>query len=118
MVVLSVALLGACSAAESAPTTTTYPWEATSEEGGAVSAARQMDGEAAGVWAPYSDGLLLHHIYEFCDGLVAAPDVEQYLNEGIEAQGAALLLPLVIGSGYLCGSEAVGDWIAEQAANE
>jgi hypothetical protein len=120
IVVLSVALLCACSASDSAPTTTTYPWTATPEQAHAVGIAREMDAQIAGVWATYSDGLLLHHMYDFCEGLDAAPDVAQYLDETAEAQGEAVLLPLVVGSPFLCPerSDVVGDWIAEQAANE
>ena len=115
-VVLSVLLLAACSGNDS--TTTTYEWTPTAAETGAVGAAREMDQGAAGVWTSYSDGLLLHYIYEFCGGLEAADDVLVFLDETAEAQGEAVMLPLVIGSPYLCPERrsAVGTWIAGRAA--
>jgi hypothetical protein len=115
-VVLSMLLLAACSGDGS--TSTTYEWTATAAESGAVGAARDMDSRAAGVWAAHSDGLLLHYIYDFCAGLEAADDVLAFLDERAEAQGEAVMLPLVIGSPYLCPerSSVVGTWIAARAA--
>lgn len=113
---LSALLVAACSGDGS--TSTTYGWTPTAAENGAVGAARDMDGQAAGVWSTYSDGLLLHYIYDFCAGLEAADDVLAFLDERVAAQGEAVLLPLVIGSPYLCPSRssAVGSWISARAA--
>jgi len=117
-VALSVLLLSACSGDDS--TTTTYEWTPTAAEAGAVGAAREMDQGAAGVWTEYSDGLLLHYIYDFCAGLEAADDVLSFLDERAEAQGEAVMLPLVVGSPYLCPERrsAVGTWIADRAAED
>jgi hypothetical protein len=117
-VVVLVGLLGACSGSGSS--TTTYPWTATPEQSGAVGAAREMDALLAKFWVAYSDGLLLHHMYAFCEDLYAASDVEAFLDERAETQGEVVLLPLVVGSPYLCAerSAAVGDWIARHAASE
>lgn len=117
-VLVAGALLAACSA--DAGGTTTYAWTAAPLEAAAVGTAREMDSQAARVWAAYPDGLLLHYIYDLCEGLDAAPDVAQYLDDRAEAQGEAVLLPLVVGSPYLCPGRApaVGDWIAEQATSE
>lgn len=114
--VLLLLLLAACS--EDGSTSTTYPWTPTAAESGAVGAARDMDAQAARVWTPYSDGLLLHYIYDFCAGLESANDVVAFLDDRAEEQGEAVLLPLVVGSPYLCPtrSSVVGDWISARAA--
>jgi hypothetical protein len=119
ILVLSIILLCACSSNDSAPAGG-YAWTATAAETKAVGAAREVDAQAAEVWAAYSDGLVLHYMYDFCGGLEAASDVEEFLNERAQARGEAVLLPLVVGSPYLCPgrADAVGAWIAEQAANE
>lgn len=116
---LITALLGAC-AADDSPSADSYEWQADAAETRAVGAARQMDEQATGVWAEYSDGLLLHFIYDFCVGLDAASDVEEFLDQRVQEQGEALLLPVVIGSPYLCParSDAVGAWIARHAADQ
>ena len=113
LVVLAALALGACSDSG-------YSWTATQEETSAVSTAREMDTQLARVWVDYSDGLLLHYIYDFCTDLHEASDVEAFLDEAAEAQGEVVLLPLVVGSPYLCAerSNEVGDWIARQAAAE
>jgi hypothetical protein len=117
-VVVSAFLLAACSGEST--TSTTYDWTPTAAESAAVGAARNLDSEAVGVWETYSDGLVLHYIYDFCAGLEAAGDVLAYLNERAESQGEAVMLPLVVGSPYLCPerSTAVGNWIATRAAEE
>jgi len=109
-VVLVAVVLGACSDSG-------YSWTATPEETGAVGTAREMDSQLAGVWASYSDGLLLHYIYDFCEGLYEASDVEAFLDGRAETQGEVVVLPLVVGTPYLCSerSDAVGDWIAKNA---
>ena len=113
LVVLAAAVLGACS--DSGPVLTAEP-----EETSAVSTAREMDTQLAKVWVSRSDGLLLHYIYAFCEDLYDASDVEAFLDERAETQGEVVLLPLVVGSPYLCPgrSEAVGDWITKNAAGE
>lgn len=117
-VVVSMLWLAACSGGDS--TSTTYEWTPTAAESGAVGAARDMDAQAAGVWVSYSDGLLLHYIYDFCAGLDAADDVLAFLDGRAGTQGEAVLLPLVVGSPYLCParSTVVGDWIAARADEE
>jgi len=112
-VVLLAGLLGACSDSG-------YSWTATPEQTSAVSTAREMDTQLAGFWVSYSDGLLLHYVYAFCEDLHEASDVETFLDERAETQGEVVLLPLVVGSPYLCAerSGAVGDWIAERATSE
>jgi hypothetical protein len=117
IVLLSVALLGACSDSTSSEG---YEWTATPEEASAVGAAREMDAQAAAVWAAYSDGLLLHFIYDLCIGLSGASDVGEFLDGKVAEQGEAVLLPLVVGSPYICPEQrdAVGNWINEKAANE
>jgi hypothetical protein len=115
-VALAAVLLYACSGSSSS--TTTYSWTATPGQLSAVGATREMDAQLAKVWATYSDGLLLYYLYDFCEGLYAAEDVEQYLDERAASQGETVLLPLVVGSPYLCAerSDAVGDWINKHAA--
>ena len=115
-VVVSALLLAACSGESS--TSTTYEWTPTAAESAAVGAARKMDSEVVGVWETYSDGLVLHYIYDFCAGLEAADDVLTFLNDRAESQGEAVMLPLVIGSPYLCPerSAVVGNWISTRAA--
>jgi len=111
--VLLVGLFGACSDSG-------YSWTATPGETSAVSTAREMDTQLASVWVDYSDGLLLHYMYGFCTDLHEASDVETFLDETAEAQGEVVLLPLVVGSPYLCAerSDEIGDWIARHAAAE
>jgi len=113
LLVLAAVVLGACSDSD-------YSWTTTPEQTSAVSTAREMDTQLAGFWVSYSDGLLLHYIYAFCEDLYEASDVEAFLDERAETQGEVVLLPLVVGSPYLCAerSDAVGDWIAERAASE
>ncbi len=113
LVVLAVVALGACSGSG-------YSWTATPSETSAVSTAREMDTQLANVWVDYSDGLLLHYMYDFCTNLQEASDMEAFLNATAEVQGEVVLLPLVVGSPYLCAerSDEVGDWIARQAAAE
>ena len=113
LVVLAAVALGACSDSG-------YSWTATPNETSAVSTAREMDTQLASVWVDYSDGLLLHYIYGFCTDLHEASDVESFLDETAEAQGEVVLLPLVVGSPYLCAerSDEIGDWIARHAAAE
>lgn len=113
LVVLAAVVLGACS--DSGDSLTATPGETS-----AVSTAREMDTQLASVWVGYSDGLLLHYMYDFCTNLHEAADVEAFLDETAEAQGEAVLLPLVVGSPYLCPerSDEVGDWIASHAAAE
>ena len=110
-VLLAAAVLPACSDDSG------YQWTARPEEERAVGTAREMDGQIAGVWKSYSDGLLLHYILEFCAGLGGADDVAGYLDEKAAEQGEAVILPVVVGSPYLCPAEreAVGQWIAEKA---
>ena len=111
--VLLVGLLGACSGSG-------YSWTATPNETSAVGTAREMDTQLASVWVDYSDGLLLHYMYDFCTDLHEATDVGAFLDETAEAQGEVVLLPLVVGSPSLCAerSDEIGDWIARHAAAE
>jgi len=113
LLVLAAVVLGACSDSG-------YSWTTTPEQTSAVSTARDMDTQLAGFWVSYSDGLLLHYMYAFCEDLYEASDVEAFLDERAETQGEVVLLPLVVSSPYLCAerSDAVGDWIAERAASE
>jgi len=116
---LALAAVLLCACGGSGSSTTTYSWTATPGQTSAVGAAREMDAQLADVWSTYSDGLLLYYLYDFCEGLLAAEDVEQYLDERAASQGETVLLPLVVGSPYLCAerSDAVGAWINQHAAN-
>ena len=113
LLVPAAVVLGACSDSG-------YSWTTAPEQTSAVSTARDMDTQLTGFWVSYSDGLLLHYMYAFCEDLYEASDVEAFLDERAETQGEVVLLPLVVGSPYLCAerSDAVGDWIAERAASE
>jgi len=119
VLLLPITLLCACSSGDPVAENA-YEWTATAAEANAVGTARKLDAQTAGVWAAYSDGLVLHFIYDFCVGLDAATDVEDFLDERARAQGEAVVLPLLVGSAYLCAdrSDAVGDWIARRATDE